>query len=579
MIAADNYRRGVILLFFILGFSLLISGCGGRPAKEEVISEGGTLTSTTTVVPQTFNPLLTYQTDSSSFSHYYLFEPLVIPDGETQQLKSCLATGWEAAEGGKVWTFTLREGVHWSDGAEFTAEDVIFTFKLIYDEQVMTNYRRNLLIAGEQIKVEALDKYTVQLTLPQPYAPLLRQLPVIVPKHKLIENWRQGNINQVWNVSTKPREIVGTGPFRLTDYRPGRQVVMEANPYYWQTDDEERQLPYIDHWVRKIVHSSEAKWEEFKQGNSDYVQVPTQNYDSLPLEPRGKDYRLVAAEPGLRTMFIVFNQNPGAASNKSEWKLKWFTNLHFRRAVAYAVDRSRISKQVFAGRAQPQWSPVSRENELFYNQEIKKYPYNLELARRELKQGGFTWNQAGRLVGPEGHPVKFELATNQNSSERQEILKIIAGSLEEVGMEIEFKLATFNHLIEQLINQYQYDGILIGFRNNSVEPHFRANIWQSSGKLHLWHPQQAEPATEWEAEIDRLFKQGAKTREQTVRREIYDQWQKIAAVQLPLIYIVNKQPVFAVRKRLQNTNITSYGQAVWGTPLWNAPRVYLRSKN
>jgi peptide/nickel transport system substrate-binding protein len=92
-----------------------------------------------------------------------------------------------------------------------------------------------------------------------------------------------------------------------------------------------------------------------------------------------------------------------------------------------------------------------------------------------------------------------------------------------------------------------------------VEPHFGRNVWHSSGGLHMWYPRQKQPATPWEARIDSLFDQGVREIDLEKRKQIYDEWQQLAAEWLPLIYTVLPERILCINNRFGNVNPTPNG--------------------
>ena len=568
--------------FILIGIIILLSGlllftaCGGNQNNQEEQIEskfGGNLVSTSLGDPKTFNPIMAQETSSSDIIEGYIFEGLITVNGKTTELEPGLAKSWQSNQDGRVWTFKLREDVKWSDGKEFSAEDVIFTYNLIYDEDIPTSLRDVLTIGGQKIEVTKVDKYTVKMELPQPFAPILRQQPPIIPKHRLYEAWQQGTFKNKWGIDTDPTKIVGTGPFKIATYKPGERVVLERNPHYWAENEAGKQYPYLKRWVREIVGSTETQVLKFEQEQIDFIGVPNKDYRRLEKKAQepSNDYHLVNAGPTFSSNFVVFNMNPRNPNlDKEPWKLDWFTNLHFRRAVAHAVDRSTIAEQVFAGLASPQWSPVSKPNKQFLNKEVRKYPYDLAKARQELKKGGFSWNQQGQLLGPNKNRVEFNFVTNAGNKEREAMLNIIANDLTELGMEIHTTPIEFNKMVKQLTSEWNYDAILIGF-TGSIEPNVGANVWKSSGSLHAWNPRQEEPATEWEARIDQLFKKGVQATSLEERKKYYDEWQEIVAEKVPVVYTVAPNAIYGIRDRVQNTKISAYGGVSW-----NAEKLYLK---
>jgi peptide/nickel transport system substrate-binding protein len=127
-------------------------------------------------------------------------------------------------------------------------------------------------------------------------------------------------------------------------------------------------------------------------------------------------------------------------------------------------------------------------------------------------------------------------------------------------MQVHFTPLEFNNIVDKLGSTYDWDCILLSF-TGGVEPHFGKNVWHSSGQLHEWYPRQKEPATEWEARIDEIFELGVQELDRDKRKELYDEWQMIVSEQLPLIYTVLPESIFAVRNKFGNLYPTPFGGA------------------
>lgn len=525
---------------------------------------GGTLVSTLLGDPKTFNTITAQETSSTDITDGFVFEGLITRNGVTTEIEPLLAKDWDISEDGTVYTFYLREGVQWSDGEEFTADDVIFTFDVISDEDVATSTRDVMKIDGEFPEYRKIDKYTVEFELPKPFAPFMNNMTTyIVPEHKLREPWEEGKFNETWGIDTDPSEIVGTGPFTIADYQEGERVVMLRNARYWRRSPEGEPLPYITRWVRTIAESQETMTLLFEDGQTHYTSVQGIDFERLEQGAQAGNYSMVDAGPTFSTNFLVFNMNPRNPKLEDEpEKYEWFTNLNFRRAVAYAMDKDTMIDQALAGYGSPQWSPVSEPNEVFLNEDVKKYPYDLDKAREELEKGGFSWDDDGQLIDEEGNEVEFNILTNAGNNEREQITNTIANDLKELGMEVHANPIEFNNLVNKMQSEFDFDTILIGL-TGGVEPHSGANVWPSSGHLHMWNPQQEEPATDWEAKIDELFEKGASTVDTDERVEYYNEFQEIVAEKLPVIYTVTPNSLYAIRNNLKNTEPTAYGGVTW----------------
>ena len=557
-------------LVFILSMSMMSFAANDVELKDPWITErpqgkhGGTLITTLLSDPKTFNTVIAQETSSTDVTDGFIFEGLITRNGVTTEIEPELARDWEISEDGTVYTFYLRRGVQWSDGEEFTADDVIFTFDVIKDEDIPTSSRDLMMVDGKFPEYRKIDKYTVEFEIPKPFAPFLGNMETyIIPKHKLYDAWKNGNFNNMWGINTKPSEIVGTGPFTLGEYKAGERVVMLRNARYWRKDKEGKPLPYITRWVRVIAGSQETESLLFEKGQTHFLAVRGIDFNRFEQKAEQGNYQMVDAGPTFNTNFLVFNMNPRNPNLEEEpWKYEWFNNLNFRRAVAYAMDKETMINQALAGFGEPQWSPVSAPNKVFLNEDVKKYPYDLDKAREELEKGGFSWDEEGRLLDKEGRRVEFTMVTNAGNTVRESILNIIASELRELGMKINSSPVEFNTMVNQLMSEWDFDTILIGL-TGGVEPHSGSNVWPSHGHLHMWNPQQEEPATEWEARIDELFEKGASAVKIENRVEYYNEFQEIIAERVPVVYTVTPNSLYAIRNNLKNTEPTAYGGVTW----------------
>lgn len=530
---------------------------------ETVGRYGGTLTFATISDPKTFNYHLASETSSTGVLGF-LFDGLVEQD-ENMKIEPGLAYKWETSKDGLVWTFHLRKGVRWHDGVEFTADDVIFTFDLIYDESIPTDTRDILMVDGKPVRYEKVDRYTVRFVLPEPFAPFLHSVGIaIMPKHILEEPYRRGTFTTTWNLSTDPRKIVGTGPFKMVEYVPGERVVYERNPAYWKVDKEGNRLPYLDRLVVRIVENQTAEQLLFDRGAIDFFSPkPDEVVLYQDRQARG-GFTVYQGGPTFGSEFVFFNQKKGAVPPP---KIDWFSNLHFRRAVAYALDKQTIIDQIYAGQAVPQWGPISPANKLWYSETaLKTYPYDLEAARRELAAGGFTW-KGNKLYDAQGNHVEFFLTTNSGNEVREAIAGLLVEDLTALGMTVHYQPQEFNTLIQRLLTGKGWEAMILGLTAGSGDPNSGRNVWHSSGDLHMWNVH-GEPAP-WETAIDEIFDRGTGILDPKERFRHYAKFQRIASEQLPLIYTVAQLSAAVVRNSVHNVHYTAFGgvlhnvEALW----------------
>ena len=528
---------------------------------------GGTLYTATSSDPKTFNLVMAHET-SSTEAVGELFEGLTEVDLKTLKPRGALAESWEFKNNGLKWIFHLRKGVKWFDGKEFTSDDVVFTYNQIYFNPKIPNSTKDMfLIDGKLPKVKKIDKYTVEFDLPEPFAPLLYSLSApIFPKHVLEEAVKSGKFMETWTVSTPPEKLIGTGPYKLVKYVPGQYLVYERNRDYWKKDEAGKTLPYIDKKIKFILPDQNTQLLKFKAGELDFYGVRGDDFPELKSGEKKGNYTIYNLGPSLSADFICFNQKKEAIP---DWKWKLFTNRKFRWAISHAVDRKGIILTVYNGLGYPVYSPVTPANKLYYDPDYPKFPYNLEKAKKLLEEIGLKdRNGDGWLETPDGHKVEFNLLTNSNNPSRVQIGAIIKYDLKKLGIDVHFQPLDFNNLVEKLLHTHDFDAVIIGL-TGSIDPNGGRNVWMSSGQLHMWNPNQKKPATEWEAEIDRLFEEGARELDFKKRIEIYKKAYWIISYEQPLIYIAAPLVLEAARNRVKN-----FFPTVWGT--YESERMFIR---
>ncbi len=514
--------------------------------------------------PKSFNPITSTETSTSEFTGL-MYEGLVTTNGVTLEMEPNLAERWEVSDSGLTWTFFMRPGVQWSDGTPLTAYDVEFTFNdLVYNLDVKPNSSRDIFtFEGKFMEVKALDSSKVQFKLPFPFAPFLRSVSQeILPKHKYSAMVKNKTFSTSLGIKTPPGEMVVNGPWMLDSYSSSQKIVFKKNPKYWKKDAQGNSLPYLDRLVYLVVEDLNGMLLKFKRGEIDYLSAKGEDYPGLKRDEATSNFTVYRLGPHKGSSFLFFNlvQDKDPKTGKpyvDSVKSNWFRNENFRKAVAYAIDKNSMINIVMNGLGYPQWSPMTPAEGYFFNSQVAEYPYNPQKALEILKQEGFEDRDGdGTLEDAAGHPLEFSFVTNSGNNERVKIAEIIRKDLQDLGMKVHFQQLEFNSLIQKMDNPpYEWDAILLGL-TGGVEPHFGKNVWHSSGGLHMWYPRQAKPATEWEARIDSIYELAGRELDREKRKALYDEWQRIAAEKLPLIYTVLSERIECLWNKYENVNPT-----------------------
>jgi peptide/nickel transport system substrate-binding protein len=371
--------------------------------------------------------------------------------------------------------------------------------------------------------------------------------------------------------------MAGMGPFRLKTYVPGERAVLERNPHYWKADSIGQRLPYLDELTFLFVPSEDAQVIRFQSGDTDVIsRITAENFAVLAKDAKARGYRLQDLGPGLEYSFLFFNLGDlaGRGLDAIARRQAWFKEVGFRRAVSAAIDRDGMVRLAFGARAVPLGSHVTPGNKLWLNTSLVATRRSPERARELLKAAGFSWKPDGTLVDSAGQPVEFSIMTNASNAARVKMATIIQDDLRQVGMKVNVTPLESRAVLDRVLQTRDYEACIAAFGAGDADPNVEMNVWLSSGPSHLWNPAQAQPATPWEAEIDRLMRQQLTTVKYEERKRLFDTVQQIVADNLPMIPLVAPRILVGSKEGLVNFRPAILDPYV----LWNVDELAWRPK-
>ena len=174
--------------------------------------------------------------------------------------------------------------------------------------------------------------------------------------------------------------------------------------------------------------------------------------------------------------------------------------------MSYAIDRAGIIKACLDEKGVESYQPFSERSEWWYSKELPPTLYSLDKAKELLKSSGYYDRNNDTIIEDnEGHKVSFTFMTNSDNSMRVAMGTLIQSDLRKLGMEVSFSTVPLNQVLNYITETKNFDLILIGLsEGRPADPAMGLNVYLSSGRLHMWYPEQKKPVSEWEGRIDTL---------------------------------------------------------------------------
>ena len=538
--------------------------------------------------PKTFNAMMVNEASSSDITER-TFARLTDYDNIAQKTVPGLAKAWEMAPDGLTWTFHLRKGAAFSDGHPITAEDVLFSFQVAYDETLHPPVQDLVKMGGKPFAITSPDSHTVVVKTPSPNAALVEcaaNIP-IMPKHVLESAFKDGSFASAYNVGTPVDKLVTSGPWRVKQYVPGEKTVLGRNPYWYGVDKQNRRLPYLEELIFLIVPDLDAADLKFRAGELDGLDdVKPENYRWYQQNEQQGNFTLYDLGSDLNTNFFWFNLNKVQKSTPGKKigdpfvdpvKYSWFNNQGFRRAVSMAIDRQAMITSIFFGEGFKNWAIATPGNKLWHSPDLIRFDHNPEEAKRLL--AGMGWkdtNGDGVIEDARGNPVSFTFRTNSNNPMRVAMMNFIKEDLAKIGINVAPTPVDFNTLITNLQSDFQYDAMLLGLQSGvPPDPTMMQNVWRSTGFTHMWFLAQVKPESPQEARIDQLMDVILATHDLAERQKAYKEVETLANEQSWIIWLPSRIQKIPISKRFGNIQPSVLRHRV----LWNSHSIYVNGRD
>lgn len=399
-------------------------------------------------------------------------------------IEGALAESWDISEDGLTYTFHLRPGVQFHDGAPLKASDVKFTFERLVDPATGSTSAGDL---ASMESIEAPDDETVVMTLKAPDASLLATLTgqsCVVYSQAFVE----ANNNDVSQVA------MGTGPFKFVEYVPNTRVVLEKNPAYW-----EEGLPYLDGIEMTIAADDTARTAAVVSGTVDFIEyAPLRDVDTLQQDPN----LTLAGDSNTNIRFIGFNLGKEP-----------FNNPQVRQAIAMVVDRNAVLGPTVFGHGTPTEVLFPPDFWAALQQEIR--PPDVEAAKALLADAGFADGFSTIITSWSQYSFLSNAAV------------VLQEQLRQIGIEAELNLVENATMVDQVYVGKTYEIAVTGESayvdpSTLVLPNFKTG--EAGNFVNYSNP-----------DLDTLIDQGIAVTDQAERAKIYQEIQQKLLEDLPWI--------------------------------------------
>jgi peptide/nickel transport system substrate-binding protein len=343
-----------------------------------------------------------------------VWDSLLYRDPETGEYKGNLATDWKWVDDVTL-DLDLRKGVKFHNGADFTADDVVYTVNWVVDPAHGVKTQRNV---NWMKSAEKLDDYKVRLHLKAPFPAAFEYLsgPVPIYPHEYYAKVGPSGMGQ---------NPVGTGPYKVVSVEPGKHFVLEKFDGYFK--DSPKGQPKIGHLDIRTIPDINTEAAELFSGGLDWIwQVPADQAEKL----KEMDQFTVANESTMRIGYIDMDA-AGRTGEKNP-----MTDVRVRRAVAHAIDRQAIVDGLLKGKSKVV-DAACFPTQFGCTDDVTKYDYDPEKAKELLAEAGY----------PDGFTIDFYAYRDREYAEA------LANYLNAVGIKTNFKLLQYSALRELRMKQ------------------------------------------------------------------------------------------------------------------------------
>ena len=533
--------------------------------------------------PEKLNPYTSSDRSATRVLGYVFESLLYAENGPPYPLKGLIAKSYPTISEDKLsYSFEIREDVHFSDGRPLTADDVLFSMKVIKNPHVLAPHMRNYFATIRGVRQDG--KFKITFICDEPY--FRNDLALgsfeVLPKHfydpdglldpvsigSLIDgSWEEGQhadrvkkfaeqFNQDFN-----RKVLGTGPYFIEDVERDvitqQKIVLTRNSNYWGARQEE--LPssgYVDKIIFKIINNTDAAFIELTNGNLDY-------HSLRPLEFKDKSW-----SPDFTSRFLK-----GIEYSSGYTYIGWnnihpiFRDRQVRLAMTHLTDKESMVENLLFGLGEPVEGPIHKFRPE-YDHDLEPYLYDPEGALDLLEEAGWSDSDddgiLDKVIDGEKVPFRFEFLVNSGNQIRKDIALVVQSELQDIGIICEVRELDWSVFLDRVKNK-DFAAVTLGW---SGSLRFPPDGYQ------IWHSSQAQSGGSnfisfKNAEVDHILEEYRREFDMEKRIALYRRFQEILHGEQPYTFLWKGRTAQAYSRRFRGVNWYPIGadtQEWWVNP-------------
>jgi peptide/nickel transport system substrate-binding protein len=510
------------MTFLMMSVLPIVIGCSGFVPENDPY----TLYIDMGAEPGTLNPV----TATDSYAHAInlrISEYLVDRDYDTLEVKPQLAERWDISPDKLKFRFYLKKGVTWSDGVEFTADDVVYSYQKIKDPKVASAQLKVYYIDIKSCR--KIDRYTVEFVYTRPYYLALifcGGMP-IVAKHIF-------DTGTDFNTHKNNRHPIGTGPYRFESWSTGKNITLVANERYRGKKPEIRKVIY------KFISEPSVALQMLKKGEIDVMGVREIEWVRQTNSQKFSEhfYKLKYYLPTFS--YIGWNQNR-----------VFFKDRKVRMAMTHLVNRKEILDKLLFGLGEIVTGP-------FYifgdanNKNIKPWPYDPERARQLLKEAGWIDHDGDGIIDKDGIKFSFTFMLSSGGKFGERLASILKEDFSKVGIEMNINRYEWAVFLDK-IQSRNFDATSLGWS----DPDFQDDPYQ------IWHSSQIKGGSNYvgfsNREADLIIEKARMEFDDNKRNRMYHRFHEILHNEQPYTFLYTTPALAVVSKRFTDVKVHTRG--------------------